>query len=85
MNKPKVLAESPWGQSWIEIVVLYVLTTVGTGMLFQLHWLVAMATAPAVMFAMLITVMAIVQVLWMSVVAMDKIGNAVGVRKSPLT
>lgn len=84
MKQPKTFAESPWGQSWIEILVLYVLTTVGTGMLFKLHWPVAMMTAPLVMLALLVGVMALVQVIWMTVVGMEKVGSAVGLRKSPL-
>ena len=84
MKEPKTLAESPWGQSWIEILVLYVLTTVGAGMLFKLHWLVAMATAPLIMLGLLLGVMALVQVMWMTVVGLEKVGSAAGVRKSPL-
>ena len=85
MNQPKTLAETPWGQSRIEVLVLYVLTTVGSGMLMELHWLTAMAVAPLVMLVMLLGVMASVQVLWMVVLGMEKLGTAIGFRKSPLT
>ena len=84
MNSPKTLAESPWGQSWIEILVLYVLTTVGAGMLLELHWLVAMLVAPFFMLALSLGVMASVHALWMLVIGLEKLGGAVGLRKSPL-
>lgn len=84
MKEPKTLAESPWGQSWIEILVLYVLTTVGAGMLLHLHWLIAMVTAPFIMLVLLLGVMALVQIMWMVVLGMEKVGSAVGIRKSPL-
>ena len=51
MNEPKTLTESPWGQSWIEILVLYVLATIGSGLLLNSHWSVAMLLAPLVMLA----------------------------------
>ena len=84
MNSPKTLAESPWGQSWIEILVLYVLTTVGAGMLLELHWLVAMLVAPFFMLALSLGVIASVHALWMLVTGLEKLGGAVGLRKSPL-
>ena len=63
MYQPKTLAESPWGQSWIEVLVLFVLTTVASGMLFKLHWMAAMLTAPVIMLGLLIAVMVGVQLL----------------------
>jgi ATP/ADP translocase len=84
MKQPKTLAETPLGQSWIEILVLYVLTTVGASILFELHWALATIAAPVIMLATLVVVMAGVQSLWMLVVGMEKVGVLVGVRKSPL-
>ena len=84
MNQPKTLAQTPWGQSRIELLVLYVLTAVATGMLFELHWTMAMLVAPLVMLGLLVGVATFVQSLWMVVVGMEKLGAAVGLRKSPL-
>jgi len=84
MKQPKTLAQTPWGQSWIELLVLYVLTTVATGMLLELHWTMAMLAAPLVMLGLFIGVVTFVQSLWMVVLGMEKIGAAVGMRKSPL-
>lgn len=84
MKQPKTLARAPWGQTWIELLVLYVLTTVGAGMLFELHWSMAMISAPVIMLALLLGVMTLVQSLWMLTVGMEKIGAVVGIRKSPL-
>ncbi len=84
MKDPKTLAESPWGQSWIEILVLFVLTAVGAGMLLELHWLVAMLVAPFIMLVLSLGVMASVHALWVLVTGLEKLGEAVGLRKSPL-
>ena len=84
MKDPKTLAESPWGQSWIEILVWFVLTTVGAGMLLELHWLVAMLVAPLIMLVLSLGVIASVHALWMLVTGLEKLGGAVGLRKSPL-
>jgi hypothetical protein len=84
MKQPKTLAEAPWGQSWIELLVLYVLTTVAAGMLLELKWTMAMLVAPVAMLGLLVGVMAGVQALWMLTVGLEKVGVAVGFRKSPL-
>jgi len=84
MKQPKTLAQTPWGQSRIELLVLYVLTTVATGMLFELQWSTAMLVAPVVMLGLLVGVVSFVHSLWMVVVGVEKLGAAVGVRKSPL-
>lgn len=84
MKQPRTFSEAPWGQSWIELVVLYVLTTVAIGMLFELPWTMAMVAAPVGMLGILVGVMASVQTLWMLTVGLEKVGTAVGLRKSPL-
>lgn len=84
MNQPKTLAQTPWGQSWIELLVLYALTTVATGMLLELHWTMAMLVAPLVMLGLFVGVATFVHSLWMVIVGMEKLGAAVGLRKSPL-
>jgi hypothetical protein len=84
MNEPKTLAESPWGQSWIEILVLYVLATVGCGMLLNTHWSVAMLLAPVAMLAFSLGVMLFVHTLWILVIGLEKLGQSFGLRKSPL-
>lgn len=84
MKQPKTLAQTPWGQSRIELLVLYVLTTVATGMLFELQWSTAMLVAPVVMLGLLVGVVSFVHSLWVVVVGVEKLGAAVGVRKSPL-
>ena len=84
MKKPKTLAESPWGQSWIELVVLYVLSAVGGSLLFQLHWMTSMLAAPLIMGGLLIAVMILVHSLWVVVIGLEKVGEAIGFRKTPL-
>ncbi len=84
MQQPKTLAETPWGQSRIELLVLLVLTTIGTGLLFDLHWVTALLVAPLVTLGLGLGVMAFVHVFWMMVVGVDRLGEMVGLRKSPL-
>jgi len=84
MTEPKTLAETPWGQSRIELLVLLVLTTVGLGLLFDLHWLTALMLAPVVTLGLGLSVMAFVHVFWMLVVGIDRLGTILGLRKSPL-
>jgi ATP/ADP translocase len=84
MNEPKTLTESPWGQSWIEILVLYVLATVGSGLLLNSHWSVAMLLAPLVMLAFSLGVVLFVHTLWLLVIGLEKLGETCGLRKSPL-
>lgn len=85
MKKPKIFADSGWSQSWIELSILYSLTSVATALLLDMHWLVAMSVAPGIMMAMLLAVMAFVQILWMLVVGVERIGSALGMSKSPLS
>jgi hypothetical protein len=85
MKKPRIFADSGWSQSWIELAILYSLTSVATALLLDMHWLVAMSVAPGIMLTMLIAVMAFVQVLWMLVVGLERVGSALGMSKSPLS
>ena len=84
MKKPKIFADSGWSQSWIELVVLFALTTVAATLLLDMHWLVGITVAPFIMLATLATLLIFVQMLWILVVGMDRLGAAVGLRKSPL-
>jgi len=85
MKQPKIFADPDWRQSKIEILVLFALTTVATTLMLDMHWLVAMSISPVVMLAMLLALMAFVQVSWMLVVGLEKLGSAIGLRKSPLS
>jgi len=85
MKQPKIFSESGWGQSSIELVVLYGLTVVVATIVLDMHWVIAMAAAPFMMLALLLALMVFVQVLWILVVGIDRIGAAIGVRKSPLS
>ena len=83
-NDPKTIAKEGVKQSRVEILVLFVLTTVGAVVFFQMHWIWAVLLAPFLIVAMLVGVMVFVQVLWMTVLGLDRIGQACGLRKSPL-
>ncbi len=84
MTKQKLFAGLGLGHSKVELAVLYVLTATAAVVLMDLHWLVALCVAPAVMLATLFSALVVVQVLWMLVVGMERLGTAVGLRKSPL-
>ncbi len=83
-TKPQTIAKSAWKQSGIELVILYVLTTVGVVTYLQMHWLWAMLVAPFVMLVALGGVAALVQSMWMLVVGLERVGSFCGLRKSPL-
>lgn len=85
MSEPKTIARRGWQQSWLEIMALYVLTTIGTAFLFKVHWLIAMIVSPFGMLTMLVGLMMFVHLLWMSVLGLERIGTACGLRKSPLS
>ena len=52
--------------------------------LFQMHWTIAMSVSPVIMLILLLSVIVLVEVLWFCVLALDKRGAALGIRKSPL-
>lgn len=83
-SQPQTIAMAAWKQSSIELVILYVLTTVAATTLFQMHWLWAMLVAPFLMLVTLGGVAVMVQSLWMLVVGLERVGSACGMRKSPL-
>lgn len=84
MNQPKLFADQSWSQSWIEILVLYALTTIGVSLLFGAQTIIAMAIAPVVMVVMLLALLVFVQVLWLAITGLERLGTAIGLRKSPL-
>lgn len=85
MKQPKIFADSGWAQSGIELLVLYALTTVAAALLMDMHMLVAMSIAPVAMLVMLLGVLVFVQLLWMVIIGLEKLGTAIGLRKSPLS
>lgn len=85
MTQPKIFSDSGWGQSWIELAVLYSLMIVGATTVLDMHWVVAMSVTPVLMLGFLLAVLVAVQVLWMTVVCLEKLGTAAGLRKSPLS
>lgn len=84
MSQPKILVESAWRDALMELSALYVITTVGAVHLLSLNWLLAIVLAPFLMGAGLLTVTVLVQLLWATTVGIDRLGNALGLRKSPL-
>lgn len=84
MKQPKTFTVARWSQSWVELLILYALITVAGAHLFEMSWVSAMASAPLAMLAILLGVFAFVQVSWLFMVGLEKLGSAVGLSKSPL-
>ncbi len=85
MEKPKTIARSAWRESRIELTILFAMSAVGATYVLSMHWLIALVVAPFIMAVILLGVMAFVQILWMSVLGLERIGSACGFRKSPLS
>jgi len=85
MNQPKIFSESKWKQSWIEVAVLYSLLMVAATVVLDMHWTVAMSVTPVLMLGLLLAILVGVQVLWMVVIGLEKLGEVAGIRKSPLS
>jgi len=85
MNQPKIFSESNWKQSWVELAMLYSLLMVAATVVLEMHWLVAMSVTPVLMLGLLLAVITMVQILWMVVIGLEKLGEAAGLRKSPLS
>lgn len=85
MRKPKLWSEAARSQSSVELLVLYGLTVMAAVIILDMHWFIAMVAAPFIMLALLLAVMLLVQVLWLLVVGIDRLGTALGIRKSPLS
>ena len=84
MKKQKIFAGLGLGHSKVELASLYALTVVVAVVLMDLHWVVASTVAPLIMLATLTSTLVFVQALWMMVVGLERLGSAVGLRKSPL-
>ncbi|MCB1725775.1 MAG: hypothetical protein H6959_06615 [Chromatiaceae bacterium] len=85
MNEPKTFAKAGLGGAWVELTVVYALTLLALITLLKMNPLIAMVTTPFLMVVMLIGVMLLVQVLWMAVLGLERLGTACGLRKSPLS
>lgn len=84
MSQPKLIVRSAWRESLMELSAIYVVTVVAAAHLLSVHWLVAMVLAPLVMGAALFGVVLSVEVLYTAMVGLDRVGSALGLRKSPL-
>jgi hypothetical protein len=84
MKRPKMFTGYAINTLWLEISVLFVLSTIAIVYVFEVHWLMAIGLSPMIVGTLLLAVLLLVQVLWMVVVGADRVANAVGIRKSPL-
>ena len=85
MPQPKTYANSVWREARAELAALFVLTTIVVAHLFDLHWTLAMGVSPLVMLAFLGSVYVLVEVLWLAVIGLERLGRMFGIRKSPLS
>lgn len=85
MNKPKTISAKGWYDNWVELTALFVIITISTTYLMQVHWVVATLMAPFVMAILLLSVVTVVQMFWLLVVGLDRVGTICGMRKTPLS
>ena len=85
MYQPKAIARSAWRDSMMELSAMYLVTVVACVHLLSSHWLVAMILAPVIMGGALLAVIMLVEMLYLFMVGIDRLGSALGLRKSPLS
>jgi hypothetical protein len=85
MQQSKSYAPSLWREARAELAALFVLTAIAVAHLFDLHWTLAMGVSPLVMLAFLGAIYVLVEVLWLGVIGLEKLGGLFGMRKSPLS
>ncbi len=84
MHKPKTVAQSAWRESLLELGVLYIAASIAASYLLSMHWLLAMLVAPFIVLVLIASLVLLVQLMWMFITALEKIGTSLGLRKSPL-
>ena len=84
MQRPKTLTETGWHECTGELIALYVTCTLGVSFWLSVHWSSAMLIAPLAMVGVLAAIFTLVQVMWLFVVSLEKVGTSIGLRKSPL-
>ena len=67
-----------------EVVLLYVIMVVGLTIFAGIGWPWALVSAPVAMFALYLGLMLVVQVLWLIMLGLERVGTLLGLRKSPL-
>lgn len=85
MNQPKTMHRGGADRSPADLALAYALASMAVIFVFDVHWVYGMAVAPLVMLAMLAAIALFVQLLWMLVLGMERVGQLVGLRKSPLS
>lgn len=84
MNRPTTFFKAGWTHAWIELLVLFALTTVAAMHFLDMHWFIAMTVAPLLMLTLLLAIWVTVEALWLVVCSVDRLACACGLRKSPL-
>jgi hypothetical protein len=84
MYPPKTLVEAVSHDNVMELGALYLVTVVATVQWLTVAWPIAMLLAPLIIGAGLLGLGVSVQLLWLLLVGLDRVGSALGLRKSPL-
>lgn len=85
MYEPKTLVQSAGNDNVMELGALYLVTVVATVQWLSVAWPMAMLLAPLIIGVGLLGLFIAVHLLWLFVVGLDRIGSALGLRKSPLS
>jgi hypothetical protein len=84
MSSPKLFSRPRIGELKREIAILFVVSTLLASQTFGLHWAFAVLLAPLIGGAIAAAIAMVVELLWLLVSGVDRVGAAIGVRKSPL-
>ena len=69
----------------VELVVLAVVSMIGAVHFLSVNWFTAVLITPFVVTSILLSIVVLVQLLWLSVVGLERAGTACGFRKTPLS
>jgi hypothetical protein len=84
MSSPKLFSRPRIGDLKREIGMLFVVSAVLASHTFGLHWVFAVLAAPLIGTGIVLAIAVLVELLWLLVSGMDRVGAAIGVRKSPI-
>jgi hypothetical protein len=84
MSRPRLFNRAEIGELKSELSMLLLVSAVLAVHTFGLPWLVALVVAPLIGFGIVLVLALLVEVLWIMVSGVDRVGSAIGVRKSPL-
>lgn len=84
MSSPKLFTRPRIADLKREVALLFLVSAVLAGHTFGMPWSFALLAAPLIGTGIVLAIAVLVELLWLLVSGMDRVGAAIGVRKSPL-